>query len=128
MSLPPAGAFEHKPLEEFGFDTRQTRHLTHYCILRRDLPTGAQAAQLVHAAGESSPGDLPPNTHAVVLAAKSEEHLAFLESKLRRFSIPHAAIREPDAPYNGALMAIGIEPVADRKLVKKVTGNLPLFR
>lgn len=112
-----------------GFETCSGRQpLTHYCILRQDLPLGTLAAQLIHAAGESSKGDLPPNTYAVALAAKSEEHLAFLEDKLRRLSIPHVAIREPDAPWNGALMAIGIQPLADRKQLKKVTSSLPLLK
>lgn len=128
MGLPRVGASEGKHLEAFGFDSRQTRHLTHYCILRQDLPLGTLAAQLIHAAGESTEGDLPPNTHAVALAAKGEEHLVFLEEKLRRLSIPHVAIREPDAPWNGALMAIGIRPVADRNQVKKVTSSLPLLK
>jgi hypothetical protein len=51
-----------------------------------------------------------------------------LEEKLRRLCIPHAAIREPDAPWNGALMAIGIEPVVDRNTVKKVTSSLKLLK
>jgi peptidyl-tRNA hydrolase len=104
------------------------QHLTHYCLVRQDLPRGVLAAQLIHAAGESSPGGLPENTFAVALAAKSEEHLLHLEEKLRRLSIPHAAIREPDAPWDGALMAIGLAPVADRNQVKKVTSSLPLLR
>ena len=129
MGLPRVGASEIKHLGEFGFDSRQSRQqLTHYCILRQDLPLGTLAAQLMHAAGESVQEKLPPNTFAVALAAKSEEHLAFLEDKLRRFSIPHKAVREPDSPWNGALMAIVILPVADRKLVKKVTSGLPLLK
>jgi hypothetical protein len=129
MGLPRVGASETKQLGAFGFDSRQSRQqLTHYCILREDVPRGTQFAQLLHAAGESSPGDLPQNTFAVALAAKSEGHLVFLEEKLRRFSIPHHAIREPDSPWDGALMAIGIRPVADRKLVKKVTSGLPLLK
>lgn len=112
-----------------GFETRRTCHqLTHYCICRDDLPRGTLAAQLLHAAGESSPGDLPTGTIAVALAAKSEDHLVFLEEKLRRLAIPHKAIREPDAPWNGALMAIGIQPVADRNKVKKITSGLPLLK
>lgn len=82
----------------------------------------------MHAAGESVQEKLPPNTFAVALAAKSEEHLGFLEDKLRRLSIPHVAIREPDAPWNNALMAIGILPVADRAQLKKVTSGLPLLK
>lgn len=129
MGLPLAGASKTKHLGAFGFDSRQSRHpLTHYCICRQDLPLGTLAAQLLHAAGESSPGDLPTGTIAVALGAKSEDHLVFLEEKLRRLAIPHKAIREPDAPWNGALMAIGIEPVADRNQVKKITSGLPLLK
>jgi len=62
----------------------------------------------------------------VALAAKSEEHLAFLEDNLRRLSIPHVAIREPDR--GDELMAIGIRPVADRNQLKKVTSSLPLLK
>lgn len=89
---------------------------------------GAQAAQLIHAAGESSPGDLPEGTFAVALAARNEAHLEFLEEKLQRLNIPHVAVREPDEPYNGALMAIGICPVENRKTLKKVTSSLPLLK
>lgn len=42
------------------------------------LPRGLLAAQVVHAAGESSPGDLPEGTHAVVLAAEDQQHLRVL--------------------------------------------------
>jgi hypothetical protein len=109
-----------------GFDSRRARH--HYVIARRDLPVGVLAAQIIHAAGESSPGDLPTGTIAVALGAKSESHLGFIEAKLRRSSIPHRAIREPDAPWNGALMAIGIHPVEDREPLRKVTSGLPLIK
>jgi hypothetical protein len=110
-----------------GFETRRAC-LTHYCLVRRDIPFGAQAAQLIHAAGESSPGDLPDGTFAVALAAKSLAHLEHLERKLVRLEIPHRAVREPDAPFNGELVAIGIMPVDDRELVKPVTGGLRLLK
>lgn len=96
--------------------------------MRQDLPLGAIAAQLIHAAGESSPENLPPGTFAIALAAKDEEHLLKLEAKLQKLDIPHHAIREPDAPYNNALMAIGIEPVTSRDVLKKVTSSLPLLK
>jgi hypothetical protein len=101
---------------------------THYCIIRRDLPLGDFAAQLIHAAGESAGGDLPNNTFAVALAARDEAHLEFIEAKLRRLSIPHTAIREPDFPWCGALMAIGLAPTADRSTTKKVTKGLQLIK
>lgn len=102
--------------------------MTHYCVVRGDLPRGVLAAQLIHAAGESSPGELPDGTHAVALEARSLEELQTIESKLKERGIPHQAIREPDAPWDGELMAIGIEPVEDRCVLKKVTSSLPLLR
>ncbi len=102
--------------------------LTHYCVIRQDLPRGVLAAQLIHAAGESSRAVLPPHTFAIALAARDEAHLVSLEHELQRLAIPHCAIREPDPPWNGALMAIGIVPVVDRDSVKRVTGSLKLLR
>lgn len=103
--------------------------LTHFCIIRQDLPLGVVAAQLVHAAGESSSGNLPSGTIAVVLAARDEQHLERVELELQIRSVPHVAIREPDAPWCGQLMAIGIVPM-DRKnkQLRKVTSRLPLLR
>lgn len=85
--------------------------LVHICIVRADLPRGVLAAQLIHAAGESSPGDLPPGTHAVALAAADEPALEELARRLTFDGLPHVQIREPDAPWNGALMAIGLRPL-----------------
>lgn len=84
--------------------------LHHYVIARTDVPTGVMAAQIVHAAGESS-DRVPSGVHAVCLSAHSELELLKLEDLLTELGVSHAAIREPDAPWNGALMAIGIEPV-----------------
>lgn len=83
--------------------------LVHTCIVRRDLPYGVQAAMLVHAAGESGPAH--PGTYAVVLAAADEIHLDRIRRRLVFEGIEHVAIREPDPPYDGALMAIGLPPV-----------------
>jgi len=103
------------------------RVLHHYCIGRLDIPFGDLCAQLIHAAGESSPGNLPPDTRAVALGARSELDLLRLEQKLKKKNIPHVAIREPDAPWNGQLMAIGITP-CHRSMVKKEVSNFPLIK
>lgn len=100
--------------------------MTHYVIVRGDLPVGVAAAQMVHAAGESSPGNLPPNTYAIVLAAKDEESLLGLEYTLIENDIPHVAIRETDSPWNGALMAIGLVP-ALRQKYKPYLSSFPLY-
>lgn len=88
---------------------------------------GTIAAQLVHAAGESSPGNLPDGTYALVLAAENESELAKLEFSLIEAGATYRAIREPDPPHNGALMAIGLAPLLKRSLPKFMK-KLPLLR
>ena len=105
----------------------QAHYLTHYCIVRADLPRGVLAAQLIHAAGESSPGGLPEGTRAVALAARGELHLASIERRLQQLGIDHRAIREPDPPWGGALMAIGLAPVHDRTPLRRALRRLPLL-
>ena len=68
-----------------------------------------------------------PGTNAVVLDARSEAGLAEIERKFVLAGIAHVAIREPDAPYNGALTAIGLVPLEDRALVRKLLSSLPLY-
>lgn len=97
-------------------------------IVRRDLDLGTIAAQVVHAAGESSPGNLPEGTIAVVLSANDESHLLEIESSLVGRGVAHVAIREPDPPHFGALMAIGVVPLADRRVLHPVTRKLSLLR
>lgn len=112
-----------------GFDSRQALHpLTHYVIVRADLPRGVLAAQLVHAAGESSTGTLPPDTTAVALGVAGEDELLALEQRLVAARVSHRAIREPDPPWCGALMAIGLVPVADRASVRAHLRALKLLR
>lgn len=81
-----------------------------------------QAAQLVHAAGESSPGNLPSGTYAIVLAVPTQKELEQLEQRLVVKGVPFRAIREPDAPWNGALMAIGVEPMPRAQVRKHLSG------
>ena len=83
---------------------------------------------MVHAAGESVIFKVPEGTHAVVLSIKTEQQLLELESKLLDAAIPHRAIREPDAPFNGQLMAIGLIPSKKTDKIKKLLSQLPLLR
>jgi len=78
---------------------------------------------VVHAAANSATGTTP-GTYAVVLTAPNEKELLQLERKLQRFSVPHAAFREPD--YNNELMSIGIEP-AERCMVRHFLKGLSLL-
>jgi len=104
------------------------KYLTHFCIVRSDLPLGVIAAQLVHAAGESAPGGLPSGTHAVVLGADDEAALQEIEERLFQFNVPFHGVREPDSPWDGALMAIGVVPMVPTKQLRRVTKKLRLLR
>ena len=86
---------------------------------------GTLTAQLVHAAGETGPSE--PGTHAVVLSATDERHLLRIERQLIKQNIKHHSIREPDSPWNGEIMAIGLYPTSDRVSVKPVTKRLRLL-
>lgn len=99
--------------------------LTHYCIVRNDMPLGNICAQLVHAAGESSPGNLPKGTYAVVLQVPNEEALMQIHKQLLQYSIQHKLIREPD--LNDQATAIGIIPQERSPTIKKVLRKLYLF-
>lgn len=98
----------------------------HYVIIRADLPRGVQIAQTIHAAGESSHGNLPPSTHAVALEAPDEKALLDLEQRLISARIEHVAIREPD--QNDELMAIGLVPCVRTKSLKKLLGRYGLVK
>jgi hypothetical protein len=101
---------------------------THFCIVRRDLPRGTQAAQLIHAAGHSSPGmNLPAGTYAIALSCKDEFELQTLSERLMAAEIPHHRICEPDEPYNGELMALGLPP-AYKSTYRRFVSNLPLIK
>lgn len=50
-----------------------------------------------------------------------------MEAKLLRKGIEFSAIREPDEPWNGQLMTIGVKPQTREKL-RKLLGNLPLYK
>lgn len=85
-----------------------------------------QAAQIVHAAGESSPGNLPEGTNAVVLTVNNEAVLARLADAMTGAGVKLVRVREPDR--NNELMAIGLLPVTDRREVRRHTSMLPLLR
>ncbi len=101
--------------------------LYHYVVVRSDLPRGLQAANVVHAAGESSPGNLPEGTHAICLTVPSEMALREVSSRLTAAGLAHVPIIETDAPYAGALMAVGCVP-AQKEVLRRVLSALPLLR
>ena len=64
----------------------------------------------------------------MVLAVEHELALETVRALLQDHGIAHVAIRESDEPYAGQLCAIGLEPTADRRKVRKVVSSLPLLR
>ena len=96
-------------------------------IVRKDLPLGHIAAQVAHAAGSGS-NRHPPGTYVVVLAARSAQHLDEVSRVLESRSIEHTRVEESDGPYAGQLMALGLELVNDRTMVRKAVSQLPLLR
>ena len=57
----------------------------------------------------------------------NEGALKALAARLQFAGVPFVRIEEPDAPYNGALMALGVVP--DRKeVLKRRLSSLPLLR
>jgi len=81
----------------------------------------------IHAAGESSPGRLPPHTHAIALAARNSAHLTEIAKKLDERKLGYVLIHEDCAPYAGALLAIGVVP-GPRSVLKRALSSLPLLR
>lgn len=86
-----------------------------------------QAAQLIHAAGESSDGHVPKGTYAIALVARDENHLKEISRLLIRNSIKHTVIVECDEPYANQATAIGITPTERHKL-KRMLSKLPLVK
>lgn len=62
-----------------------------------------------HGGSTPSPRAIPKPT-AVVLGARNENRLLWLEKKLVACAVSHAAIRESEGMYAGQLMAIGLPP------------------
>lgn len=99
-------------------------------IVRSDVPPGVQLAQTIHAAGWSAQlahaGDASPPTIAVALGARPDE-LCALARALEAAGVQHVLVHEPDEPWRGALMAIGVVP-ASRARVRPLLAHLPLVR
>lgn len=103
--------------------------LHHYVIVRLDVPRGTQAAQLIHAAGESAclAGSVPPGTNAVALGVPGEARLLELGRTLTAAGIPHVQITETEGAFAGQVMAIGCAP-APKAGLKKFFSSIPLIK
>lgn len=67
-----------------------------------------------------------PPTTAIALAASVDELVA-LGRALAAADVPHVLVHEPDEPWRGALMAIGVVPTS-RARVRRYLAHLPLVR
>lgn len=99
--------------------------MTHYCVVRADLPFGAQAAQLIHATGQSLLEQHPRSTYAIALHVADEAELRALAQRLTEATIAHVLVIEEDPPYAGQAMAIGLLPT-DRKRLKPYLSSYAL--
>lgn len=100
--------------------------ICHYCILRTDIPIGNTFAYCVHAAGESSDGNLKPGTYAVALAVTNGKNLEVLANNLEYFKVPIHRVVESHGKYAGQLMAIGVTP-GPKSIRGRYLSNLPLI-
>lgn len=89
------------------------------------MARGVQAAQIVHAVGESLQGPHGAETYAVVLTARDELHLSLVAEDLERRGVPLVRIREPD--HGNELMAVGLRP-ARKESVRRHVSSLPLLK
>jgi hypothetical protein len=82
---------------------------------------------ICHAAGESSPGNLPAGTYAIVLSVPDEAALTREADRLEARGVRLVRIHEPDAPFDGQFMALGLEP-ARREALRRHLSSLPLLK
>ena len=81
----------------------------------------------MHAAGLSSPGDLDVGTFAVVLSVPNEPELTAVAERLESAGVALVRVTEPDAPHDGALMALGLRP-ARKEALRRHVSSLPLLK
>ncbi len=62
-----------------------------------------------------------------MLSVPDEPTLRLYQERLALAGIAHVAVHEPDAPWLGALTAVGLVPLADRRAVKPLLSSLPLL-
>lgn len=97
--------------------------LTHYIIVRKDIPLGVVAAMITHVAGES--GALYQDSYdgrfrgarAVVLAVENELDLYKAGAYLFKHEIQFVDMKEHGGPYDGQYMAIGLVPIESETVV-----------
>lgn len=82
--------------------------------------SGVVAAQSYHAGTEAlGPEDVPlsSRTTVAILELSSSEEIEILAKCLAEAGVPHALLREPAKPWNGAVTALATPPL-ERDLIK----------
>jgi hypothetical protein len=110
--------------------------LTQYAVVRRDLPPMRMIIDVGHGCGESfylfatlglAPrGFNPDRTTLIVKGARNMPKLEKLERALKADNIPHIAVREPDEPWFGQLMAVVLVPGTKEAYSKYLRDYQPL--
>jgi hypothetical protein len=91
------------------------KHPVCYVLVRRDLPKTRQAIDVGHAAQEcvrTAPVD--KRTALRVLWVKDEEELLQFANKLDQKNYANDLVYEPDEPYSGQCMSLGVAPLTER--------------
>jgi hypothetical protein len=86
-----------------------------YCLVRKDLPVRTQMVNVGHATAEAV-RIAPINKRTVLrlLWVEDEDELKSFAEKLMAKNFHIGLVIEPDAPYNGASMALATEPATER--------------
>lgn len=106
---------------------QENQILYHYILVRKDLPFAVQMVNVAHAAGESVvEAPIPSTTRAVILHVADEKELLKYVEIIKQKNFSHVLIKEPDEPYNGAAMALGLTPSNRRNALRRVFYHLKL--
>lgn len=89
---------------------------------------GVAAVQAAHVAAESI-RCLPVSNETIVrvLAARDTDELRALSARLKELGIHHVLNTEPDPPYKGVCVALGVEPMEEDR-IKPLMAGLKVFR
>ena len=84
---------------------------------------------VIHAAGRSAqlPGARAVEFAIAVALEAPPDELCALSRALADAGVPHVFVHEPDEPWRGAPMAIGVVP-SSRSTVRRFVAHLPLVR
>lgn len=100
-----------------------------YVVLHRSCArdAGVAAAQTSHAVRGSMRDPAHPETHVCILRAETSDEIRALGELLAEKGLFCHVVEEPDPPYCGAAVALGVEPMP-RGLIAPHMAHLKVFR